>query len=252
MNKTLLLTGGSGKFGKVFLRYFAKNGWNIVATSRDKKRIDELKSSLGNVDGAIIGISVDFSEPGSVDYLIDEIAKHRLSISYLINNARSLEALAVSKDGQTRHENFMREFEIDVVVPYELAITLSQTSSHNLKNIVNIGSMYGLVAPNPALYEGSLSNSPIQYGVSKAALHHLTRELAVRLSPKNIRVNCVAYGGVEGRVDDAFLGRYAALTPSRQMLSEDQIVGPVDFLLNDSSSGVNGHVLVADGGWTIW
>ena len=252
MSKTLLLTGGSGKFGKVFLRYFAKNGWNIVATSRDKKRIDELRSSLGNIQGAIVGVSVDFTELGSVDYLIDKIAAQGLSISHLINNARSLETLAVSEDGRTKHENFMREFEIDVVVPYELAMKLSQSSEHDLKNIVNIGSMYGEVAPNPALYEGKLNTSPVQYGVSKAALHHLTRELAVRLSPNNIRVNCVAYGGVEGRVDDAFLDRYAALTPSRRMLREDEIIGPVDFLMNDSSSGVNGHVLVADGGWTIW
>lgn len=252
MKKTLLLTGGSGKFGKVFLRYFATHGWNIVATSRDKKRIEELRSSWGNIDGSIVGVSVDFSEEGSVDYLIDEVAKHGLSISHLINNARSLETLAVSKDGKTQRENFMREFEIDVVVPYELAITLSQSSSHDLRNVVNIGSMYGEVAPNPALYEGTLNNSPIQYGVSKAALHHLTRELAVRLSPSNIRVNCVAYGGVEGRVDQAFSKRYASLVPSGRMLNEGEIIGPVDFLLSDKSSAINGHLLVADGGWTIW
>ena len=252
MNKTLLLTGGSGKLGKVFLKYFARNGWNIVATSRDKKRIDQLCSSLGNVEGSIVGISVDFGEPSSVDYLIHEIAKHGLSISHLINNARSIESLAVSEDGFTKHQNFMREFEIDVVVPYELAFKISQSSLHCLENIVKIGSIYGEVAPNPTLYEGTLNASAIQYGVSKAALHHLTRELAVRLSPKNIRVNCAAYGGVEGRVDNNFLDRYAALTPSRRMLREDEIIGPVDFLLNNSSSGVNGHVLVADGGWTIW
>ena len=252
MNRTLLLTGGSGKFGRVFLHYFAKNGWNIIATSRDKKQIDKLRSSLGNVDGAVVGVSVDFSEPGSVDYLVDEVTMHGLSISHLINNARSIETLAVSDGGQTQHEDFIREFEIDVVVPYELAIKLSQSSSHSLKNIVNIGSMYGEVAPNPALYEGTLKNSPIQYGVSKAGLHHLTRELAVRLSPNNIRVNCVAYGGVEGRVDEAFSDRYATMVPSRRMLREYEIIGPVDFLLNETSSGVNGHVLVADGGWTIW
>lgn len=252
MSRALLLTGGSGKFGRLFLRYFARKGWNIVATSRDRKRIDELRASLGNVDGAIVGVSVDFGEPGSVDYLIDEIAKHGLSISHLINNARSIETLAVSEDGRTQNKNFIREFEIDVVVPYELAMKISQSSLHGLKNIVNIGSMYGEVAPNPALYQGTLNASPVQYGVSKAALHQLTRELAARLSPNNIRVNCVAYGGVEGRVDDAFLDRYAALAPSRRMLREDEIIGPVDFLLNDSSSGVNGHILVADGGWTIW
>ena len=124
--------------------------------------------------------------------------------------------------------------------------------SFHFRNVVNIGSMYGLVAPNPDLYEGSLDSSPIQYGVSKAGLHHLTRELAVRLADGKVRVNCVAFGGVEGREANDFKARYSRLTLSRRMLLESEISGPVKFLMDDSSSAINGHVLVADGGWSIW
>ena len=151
-----------------------------------------------------------------------------------------------------QRDSFVGEFDLDFVVPYELTMCLSRSANHKLQTVVNIGSMYGEVAPNPALYEGSLDRSPVQYGVSKAALHHLTRELAVRLAPQHIRVNCVAYGGVEGRVDEAFLARYAQLVPSRRMLKDPEIIGPVEFLLEESSSSVNGHVLVADGGWSVW
>jgi NAD(P)-dependent dehydrogenase (short-subunit alcohol dehydrogenase family) len=252
MNRTLLLTGGTGKFGQVLVRHFAGNGWKVITTSREKSRVNRLVSGIGPVKGQVTGIATDLQQPGASQRLVEELSTRGLVITHLVNNARSIETLAVQQDGTTHREAFIGEFEMDVVVPYELTMCLSQSASHKLNAVVNIGSMYGEVAPNPALYNGTLDRSPIQYGVSKAALHHLTRELAVRLAPRNIRVNCVAYGGVEGRVDQGFLARYAQLVPSRRMLKEPEVIGPVEFLLGDASSSVNGHVLVADGGWSVW
>jgi NAD(P)-dependent dehydrogenase (short-subunit alcohol dehydrogenase family) len=252
MRKTLLLTGGTGKFGKVLVGHFAQSGWNIVTTSRDKSRLDQLVDGIEVVKGQVMGIVADLEQPSASRKLVDELTACGIAITHLVNNARSLETLAVQVDGTTEHDSFVGEFELDVVVPYELAMCLARSEAQKLSSIVNIGSMYGVVAPNPALYEGTLDRSPIQYSVSKAALHHLTRELAVRLAPKMIRVNCVAFGGVEGRVDEAFLERYAQLVPSRRMLKASEVIGPVEFLLSDASSAVNGHVLIADGGWTVW
>ena len=141
---------------------------------------------------------------------------------------------------------------MDVIVPYELATGLYLRQKDILKTVTNIGSQYGSVAANPALYNSDSTQSPIQYGLAKAALHHLTKELAVRFSSDNIRVNCVAYGGVEGRVDSEFNARYSKLAPMGRMLNETEIVGPLLFLVSNSSSSVTGHTLAADGGWTIW
>jgi NAD(P)-dependent dehydrogenase (short-subunit alcohol dehydrogenase family) len=252
MNRTLLLTGSTGKFGKVLVRHFAASGWNVVTTSREQSRLDSLLTDIGPTTGRIIGIEVDLQQPDSSQRLINELSERRIVATHLVNNARSIAALAVQTDGTTQRSTFLSEFELDVIVPYELSISLAQSASHKLESVVNIGSMYGEVAPNPALYNGRLDRSAVQYGVCKAALHHLTRELAVRLAPQLIRVNCVAYGGVEGRVDEGFMERYAQLVPSRRMLKDYEIIGPIDFLLSNASSSVNGHVLVADGGWSIW
>jgi hypothetical protein len=102
------------------------------------------------------------------------------------------------------------------------------------------------------LYSDAVNQSPLHYGVAKAALQQLTRELAVRLANRDIQVNCVAFGGVEGRVDDAFKQRYAQLCPMGRMLREEEVVTPVDMLLSDGCSGVTGHTLAVDGGWGIW
>ena len=65
--------------------------------------------------------------------------------------------------------------------------------------MINISSIYGLVVPNLTIYESKNASVPVHYGVAKAALDHLTKELAVRLADHGIRVNAVAFGGVEGR-----------------------------------------------------
>lgn len=252
MKKVVLITGGTGKFGRVLAAHLARAGWHVVATSREQSRADELAHTLGMDADAITGIACDLQQPGAAASLSEDLAARGIAVTHLVNNARSMSTLAVQADGCTARQAFMGEFELDVVAPYELTMSLARSAAHQLQTVVNIGSMYGQVAPNPALYGGSLERSPVQYGVSKAGLHHLTRELAVRLAPQGIRVNCVAFGGVEGRVDADFMAHYAALVPSRRMLREPEIVGPVAFLLDEASSSVNGHVLVADGGWSAW
>ena len=104
---------------------------------------------------------------------------------------------------------------------------------------------------NPHLYEGEF-RPPLQYACAKAALIHLTKCLAVQFAPQGIAVNCVTYGGVEGRVDDAFKKRYAALCPMERMMKDGETAGAVDFLLSDKAAYITGQNIVADGGWGIW
>jgi hypothetical protein len=131
-----------------------------------------------------------------------------------------------------------------------MELTLQKGS--RLRSVVNIGSQYGVVAANPSLYAEQDKGSPIHYGVAKAALIQLTRELAVRLAARKVRVNCLSLGGIEGRVDERFKERYARLCPQGRMLTDSDLTGPVEFLASDASAGMTGHNLVVDGGWTAW
>lgn len=248
---TILITGGTGKFGRKFVEHFVGKGWRVLFTATNKDRINELESAFGK-QCELTGFIVDLTQPDASRDLIENIQRMGLEVNHLINNARSLSSLKTDENGVTQREEFVSEYLMDVVVPYELSMALFQSQAQSLSTVTNIGSQYGLVAANPSLYTDYPKQSPIQYGVAKAALHHLTKELAVRFADRGVRVNCIAYGGVEGRVDEAFKHRYAGLTPTRRMLVESEIAGPIDFLISDDSSAVTGQTLVADGGWSIW
>ncbi len=251
MTESILITGGTGKFGRQFVTHFARKGWKVFFTTTSQSRADEFIGQ-NQLQGSVMGIEVDLTQDGAAIALVSELNTSGNYVNHLVNNARSLSFLKINDCGQTDRREFQAEYLMDVVVPYELSIALYNSQPENLKTITNIGSQYGVVAANPHLYEDYPRQSPIQYGVAKAALSHLTKELAVRFADKGIRVNCIAYGGVEGRVDGAFRQRYANLTPSRRMLLESELVGPLEALIQNGSSAITGQTLIADGGWSIW
>ena len=249
--QTILITGGTGKLGKCFATHFAKNGWRVVFTSTNEERATEFIKSFSNGENIKFIIS-DLSKPNSSDLLIQKINKEGIEINHLINNARTLDSLRVNQDGFSQRDNLLKEYIMHVVVPYELSINIFKSQKESLKTIINIGSQYGSVAVNPSLYEGDLTKAPIQYGLAKSALHHLTKELSVRFIKHDIRVNCVAFGGIKGKVDQSFEERYSKLVPNGRMLNEEEVLGPVEFLLSEASSSINGEIIAADGGWTSW
>ena len=251
MKETILITGGTGKFGRQFVKHFANKGWQVLFTTTCQNNADKLMAKIGS-DYRLMPLIVDFTKPQAVQDIINRVQGSGYTINHLVNNARSLDFLQTDSLGQTSREDFLAEYLMDVVVPYELSMGLFNIQPKELRTITNIGSQYGVVAANPALYEDYPRQSPIQYSVAKAALIHLTKELAVRFSDFDIRVNCIAYGGVSGRVDDSFEARYAKLTPSGRMLSESEIIGPLDFLVSENCKAINGQTIQADGGWTLW
>lgn len=250
--RTILITGGSGKFGRPLVSHFLAAGDRVVTTCRSAESLEKMVVEFAGYGEGFVGIQSDLTDPDAVKTLMEQLDGHGIEPDCLVNNARSISFLKIEEDGLVARENFAGEFLLDVIVPYELTMALVMQKNSQLRSVVNIGSMYGTVAANPHLYTDPARQSPLHYGVAKAALTHLTKELAVRLSNNGVQVNCVAFGGVEGRVDEAFKQRYAQLCPMGRMLKEDEIVGPVDMLLSDRCSAVTGHTLAVDGGWSVW
>ena len=249
-NKCLILTGATGKLGRVFAKYFLSEGRYVVVISQSAEKLRDFAKDFSQF-GTLHLFEVNLTHTDAVAKFCDDLSQRKIYPEILINNARSRESLKIPPSGQVPREKWLDEYLLDVVIPYELTIALSSMPNSRLENVVNVGSIYGVVAAQQALYDDPKTESPIHYGTAKAALLHLTKELSIRLAPK-IRVNCVSYGGVEGRTSEDFKKRYARFCPLRRMMREDDLTGPIAFLCSEGSSYLTGANLIVDGGWTAW
>ncbi len=244
----ILITGGTGKVGLELIRSFTRDGHFVHFTSRSKAKGLELMNSNSVPTEKVNSIEADFEDKEVIPKITAEL-KNRVDV--IIHNARSISNLKMDETGHTSAENFQNEFFMGITFPYLLTNAILR-DKHPLRDVVFISSMYGIVGPTPALYTDFEHQSPINYGVTKAAQIHLTKEMAIRLADKNIRVNCISFGGIEGRADKEFQERYARLSPMKNMLSDSDLYPPLKFIVDNPNLKMTGENIVIDGGWTLW
>jgi NAD(P)-dependent dehydrogenase (short-subunit alcohol dehydrogenase family) len=122
-------------------------------------------------------------------------------------------------------------------------------------SIVNIGSIYGVLAPDQGLYEfrrrrGETFFKPVAYSVSKSALYNLTRYLSVYWGGRGVRVNTLTFSGVFANQDPEFLEAYLPKVPLGRMADPGDYDGPIVFLMSDAARYMTGSNMVVDGGFS--
>jgi NAD(P)-dependent dehydrogenase (short-subunit alcohol dehydrogenase family) len=186
--------------------------------------------------------------------VISRISQQIGSIDFLVNNAAfvgtsALQGWAVSFEDQSS-AIWTSVLEVNLTSMFDFAQGLSSNlQTTDSPSIVNIASIHGHVGPDWSLYYGTDMSSPAAYSASKAGVINLTRWLASTMGPK-VRVNSISPGGIARGQKESFVEKYVARVPLGRMASENDIVGPVLFLLGDQSRYITGQDLAVDGGYT--
>jgi NAD(P)-dependent dehydrogenase (short-subunit alcohol dehydrogenase family) len=135
----------------------------------------------------------------------------------------------------------------------------SRMAEERRGSIINVGSIYGLVSPNQALYayrekrDGVPFIKAISYAASKSGLVNLTRYLGTYWAPKKVRVNLISFGGVKtASFDKEFIEAFLERVPMSRQAEIDEYNGVIRFLASDASSYMTGSNIVVDGGFTAW
>ena len=144
-------------------------------------------------------------------------------------------------------QSFSKFLEINLTALFSVCREFARNNKKGA--IVNFSATTGIVSARPDIYNGKHKHPA--YSISKAGVINLTKFLATHLAP-NIRVNCIAPGGVEFDQSENFKKKYAKLTPMKRMLKKNELNEITEYLCTTKSSYVTGSTFVIDGGWTSW
>ncbi|PSV57051.1 flagellin modification protein A, partial [Photobacterium profundum] len=118
-------------------------------------------------------------------------------------------------------------------------------------SLVNISSIYGVVAPKFDIYDNTPMTMPVEYAAVKSAILHLNKYAAAYVNDSRFRINCVSPGGIFDHQPDAFLDAYKGNTHGAGMLDVDEIIGSIMFLLSEQSKFVTGQNIIVDDGFSL-
>ncbi len=239
-NKTIVVTGGLGLLGKAIIKDLLERGADVICA-------DINVSNNTNSE-----MHVDISDENSVNELIAKIVKDKNKIDGWVNNAYPR-----TKDwGEHTVEDLPFESwrkNVDMHLNgYFLCCQkiLNQMKLQGSGSVINLASIYGMVAPDFSLYGAFPKGNSVGYSAIKGSIINLTRYLAVYYGKHNVRVNCISPGGIFDNQKEPFLSNYNNKVPLKRMGLPEDIAPSVSFLLSDDSAYITGHNLVVDGGWT--
>lgn len=261
--KVAVVTGGTGLLGRHFCSGLAESGASVVVADLREDSAAELAQKLADLYKArAIGIRCDVSNPESVREMVARVVSEFGEIHILHNNAAGksddLDAFfAPFEEYSLDQWRKIMSVNMDGMFLVAQGVGRQMVAQGKGGSIIQTASIYGLMAPDHRIYEGSFYlgrriNTPAVYTASKAAVIGLTKHLATYWADKKIRVNTLTPGGVESGQNDEFNQRYSARIPMNRMASAKEMVGALLYLASDASSYVTGQNIIVDGGLNAW
>lgn len=249
-DKVVIVTGGAGLLGRTFCQAIADNGGIAVVAEYEIAIAEKLCTSLENA--SIVPAQVNITNKNSIKALIATISEKYGRIDALVNSAYPRNKNYGKHFFEVAYSDFCENVGMNLGGYF---LTSQQFATYFEKqgygNIINLASIYGVIAPRFEIYDNTPMTMPVEYTAIKSGLIHLTKYMAKYFKGKNIRVNTISLGGIEDKQPEPFLKAYKEFCLNKGMLNAKDISGTVLYLLSDLSEFVNGQNIVVDDGFTL-
>lgn len=255
-DKIVVLTGSYGFLGSIMALGLGDLGASLILIGRDASKLEKQRQDLEKKNISIVDIiACDLSQESCLANLD---FSHFDRIDALINNAAVPGRFNTNMDSAEMMKALSDNYKVNVIAPTILSFKLAEKmfedqEKNQYPSIINVGSIYGNIAPNSDMYDGEVSVNPLDYGMSKSALHHSSKYLSMEFSNRGIRVNTLVVGpfphsDVILKHPD-FAKRLANRTSMKRIGSPTDLIGPIAYLISSGSKYMTGSMLVVDGGW---
>lgn len=252
--KVIVITGGAGLIGQEFVKAVVEhNGIAIIADINEEIGY-QVKETLSNELNTknIDFIKLDITSKNSLNECIQYLDKKYQKIDALVNNAYPRNKNYGKHFFDVEYDDFVENLGLNLggyfTGSQQFALYFQQ---QGYGNIINISSIYGVVAPRFEIYEGTKMTTPVEYAAIKSGLIHLTKYMAKYFKGMNIKVNTLTPGGIFDNQPESFLEKYQDKCLSKGMLDKSDLKGTLVYLLSDMSQYVNGQNIVVDDGFSL-
>jgi len=250
-NKVVIVTGGYGFLGRAICLGLAENGATVYLTGSSVTKLNKISREINNEN--IKTLNLDIRHSSSIEKAMEEIWQREKRIDVLLNNAvyGKITSSPISTDSE-----LLQGIDGTIGGIYRTTTAIVPYFEKNQGGtIINIASIYGIVSPNPSIYDENSKSIPPGYSIGKAGVIQYTRYSACNLGSKGIRVNCISPGpfpDISIQKSSKFIENLRDKNPLGKIGSPNDMIGIVVFLASDASSFITGQNICIDGGWTAW
>ena len=245
--KVALVTGGSRGIGLMIARGYVEAGAKVYVSSRKKEACDQMAAELSR-HGTCVSMPGDCGTQAGCEALAAAVAARESRLDILVNNAGANWGAPLAEYPDTAWDKVLA---LNLKAIFHLTraclpLLRAAATAADPARVINIGSIDGLHVPLLETYA---------YSSSKAAVHHLTRVLAMRFAPDHVTVNAVAPGPFESKMMHETLERFrdaiVSSCPLGRIGEPEDMAGVAIYLASRAGAYLTGVVIPVDGGITV-
>lgn len=250
-DKNVLVLGASGLLGTKVIKSLLQHSCKVFAVDLDIERLkDNLKKINVDIESSALSMScLDVTDELAVKKFFDSLEDISGAVNCTYPRNRNYGSHFFDVTLADFNENLSLHLGSSFLLMQQCAAYFKREEKEF--SLVNISSIYGVVAPKFEVYHHTKMTMPVEYAAIKSALLHLSKYVVAYVADSRFRVNSVSPGGIFDHQPHDFVEAYKRNTLGKGMLDVDDVMGSIVYLLSDYSRYVNGQNIVVDDGFIL-